>query len=354
MVAAGDRETFEYEVAYVLETQDDLGSTIVAGGTPVHPLGSRHHWDLRWTAALRRLLLEGRFDLVHFHLPYTAAVGRLVVRSLPPSRRPAVVYTEHSLWNKTATPVRWLNRATIGSDDALVVVSDAARDALPGALRARAQVVVHGLDLSQVQIALAQRDDIRDEVRAEIGVPPGALLVLTVANLRAEKGYDVLLDAVRLIVDRDLALRFAAVGWGSLEQELGNQLRRLGLGRSFQFLGQRTDVLRLLIGADIFVLASRHEGLPVSLMEAMSVGLAIVATEVGGIPRVVTDDVDALLVAPGDPAALADVLERVGTDPSLRHRLGEAAKARSTIFDISIAARSVEDIYRRLAADRAG
>lgn len=352
MVAKGDRESFEYEVAYVLEAEHALVPDIVSAGTPVHALGARGNGDLRWMARLRALMLGGGFDVIHFHLPYTASLGRLVVATIPAAHRPAVVYTEHSVWDKMAVVIKVLNRATIGRDQALVVVSQAAHDALPAGLKDRARVIVHGVDLSRSDALIDRREEVRGEVRAELGVDDDDLLVMTVANLRPEKGYDVLLDTARLAADRHLPLRFAAVGRGPLEEELTERHRQLGLDGGFQFLGQRDDVLRLLAGADLFVLASRQEGLPVSLMEATSVGIAIVATSVGGVPQVITDDVDGLVVPPGDPAALVDALERVASDPVLRRRLGDGAKARSAMFDVTSASRQVEGIYRRVAGVR--
>jgi len=146
VVAARDRERFDYEVAYVLAAQDALVPAMEATGVPVHDLGGSASADLRWTAALRRLLVRGRFDVLHSHLPYTAALGRLVALTLPRRSRPVLVYTEHSLWNKAAVVTKAFNRATVGVDQALVVVSVAARDALPVTLRSRARVVVHGVD----------------------------------------------------------------------------------------------------------------------------------------------------------------------------------------------------------------
>jgi glycosyltransferase involved in cell wall biosynthesis len=210
-------------------------------------------------------------------------------------------------------------------------------------------VIVHGVDLSRSDALIAQREEVRSDVRAELGVDDDDLLVMTVANLRPEKGYDVLLDSARLAFDRGLPLRFAAVGRGPLDDALKERHRQLGLDGRFQFLGQRHDVLRLLTGADIFVLASRQEGLPVSLMEATSVGVAIVATSVGGVPQVITDGVDGLIVPPGNPPALVDALERVASDPTLRRKLGDGAKGRSAMFDVTSASREVEGIYRQVA-----
>ena len=348
-VASGDRKSFDYEVAYVLAAAGGMAPLIEADGTPVHTLGAGGNGDLRWMGRLRDLLRRGHYDVVHFHLPYTASLGRLVVASMPAAARPAVVYTDHSLWNKMAVVVRALNRATVRRDDAMIVVSDAAHRSLPRALRAKARVLVHGVDLSQADALLDRRDEVRAEVRREFAVADDDVLVVSVANLRPEKGYDVLLDASRLLLDRELPVRIVAVGEGELEEAMAARHAGLGLGDRFTFAGQRSDVLRILAGADVFVLASRQEGLPVVLMEATSVGLPIVATAVGGVPQVLTDGVDGLVVPPGDPAALADALARVVSDPELRDRLGAAAKARSAIFDVAEASRTIEAIYREVA-----
>lgn len=352
MVAVGDRRRFDYEVAYVLRDLDALVPSVVKGGTPVHALGAAHNADLRWMATLRRVLVEGHFDVVHFHLPYAAALGQLVVASLPRSARPGVVYTEHSLWDREPFVIRALLRASMGKGERLVTVSQASHDALPAPLRRRAQTVVHGVDLSRSDSLLARRAELRADVRAELGVKPGELLFMTVANLRPEKGYQVLLDAARTIADRELPFRIAAVGRGPLSTTLHARHVELALGDRFQFLGQRDDVLELLAGVDAFVLPSLHEGLPVTLMEATSVGLPIVATSVGGIPQILEDGVDALLVPPGDPGALVEAMTRLASDRDLRERLGRRAKLRSSMFDIVEASRTVGDIYAEVSQAR--
>ena len=349
MVASGDIQAFEYEVAYVLSAENALAPIIAEGGTPVHSLGSHGNWDFRWMPRLRKLLLDGRFDVIHFHLPYTAALGRLVVASIPHSRRPAIVYTEHSQWDKMALLIRGLNRATIGLDRSLIVISEAARDSLPRGLKQRARVIVHGIDLSRSDRLLENRIEVRNAVRSELGIQGGEVVVLTVANLRAEKGYDVLLDAARIVVDRSLPVRFVAVGRGPLELQMHEKHRQLGLGENFQFLGPRKDALELMIGSDIFVLASRIEGLPVVLMEATSVGMPIVATAVGGVPLVIADGVDGLIVPPERADKLADALEQLISHPELCQQYGKSAKARSSMFDLAAASREVEDIYRKLS-----
>lgn len=348
LVTSGDDGAFDFEVAYVLQSGDALVPEIRAKGVPIHSLGATSNLDLRWLRGFRRLLLEGDFDVVHFHLPYTAALGRPVVLSLPRARRPVTVYTEHSLWNRVSPLVKALNRATISRDRALIAVSDAAYAALPRTLQRRAQVVVHGVDLSASRSMAEQRETVRARVRAELAVPAVGLLAVTVANMRSEKGYDVLLETARLVAARGLPLWFAAAGEGSIEADLLETHRRLGLGDRLRFLGHRDDALELVTAADLVVLPSHQEGLPVVLMEATSVGATIVATEVGGVPQIVDDGVNGVLVPPGRPDAMADALERLVADPELRHRLGKQAMADGTRFDISRARGEIGATYRRI------
>jgi glycosyltransferase involved in cell wall biosynthesis len=349
MVATTDRGQFDCEVAYVLRDLDALVPAVAAGGTRVHVLGAAHNGDLRWMSALRRVLVEGHYDVVHFHLPYAAALGQMVVASLPGAARPGVVYTEHSLWDRTPLVLRALLRSSLRRGELVIAVSEASYDALPEPLRRRATVVVHGVDLSRSDALMARREERRAAVRAELGVVPDEFLVMTVANLRPEKGYEVLLEAARTMADDGLPIRVAAVGRGPLDATLRARHVELALGDRFQFLGQRHDVLELLAGADAFVLPSLHEGLPVTLMEATSLGLPIVATAVGGVPQIFTHEVNALLVPPGDPRALADAMGRLAGDLALRERLGTEAKRRSAMFDIAAASRTVGDVYRRVA-----
>ncbi len=143
---------------------------------PSTPSGRPAIVDLRWLLRLPPPARStGHFDIVHFHLPYTAALGRLVVATLPRRRRPVTIYTEHSLWNKVAVLVKALNRATVRLDRALIAVSQAAYDALPGALRPRAQVVVHGVDLSRSSDMLGRHRATRSGARCgtSSGIPAG-------------------------------------------------------------------------------------------------------------------------------------------------------------------------------------
>jgi glycosyltransferase involved in cell wall biosynthesis len=352
-VATADRSRFDIEVAYVLRSEDELADALRRLGVVVHCLGARGNWDPSWLVALGRLLHSGRYDVVHAHLPYAAAPVPVLTR-VPGTGRPVLVYTEHSLWEKTAAPVRAALGATIGHYDAVIAVSDACFDALPPPARARGRVIVHGVDQDVTAALVADRMAVRSAVRSELGVVEGEVLAVTVANLRSEKGYDVLLDAARQVADSGAPVRFASVGWGSLEDQLERRRVQLGLGDRFRFLGRRDDAIRIVAGADVFVLPSHHEGLPVSLMEAMSVGAAIVATSVGGVPTAVEDGRSAVLVPPGRPDLLGRAVVELAGDEDRRRSLGEAARADSGRFDAALATRRIEALYDELLGARRG
>ncbi|HMK63931.1 MAG TPA: glycosyltransferase [Acidimicrobiales bacterium] len=350
LAAQRDREHFDYEAAYVLATRDALAGDLEASGVPVHPLGARSSLDLRWMAELRRLLRQGCFDIVHAHLPYAASLGRLVARSLPAETRPTLIYTEHSLWNKTAVLTRVLNRSTVHMDSALFVVSEASHAALPVALRSHARVVVHGIDQARSAALVERRFELRRRLHELVGADIHEVIAITVANLRPEKGYDVLLGAAQATAAMGIPMRFVSVGWGPLEQTLVDECRARALDEKVVFLGRRSDALELMAGSDLFVLPSHHEGLPVALMEAMSVGLPTVATEVGGVPGVVIDEVSGLLVPPGRPDLLADAVARLSQDETLRAKLASGALAAGARFDVATASRAIEEVYRELLA----
>ena len=347
MMRRRDRERFDYEVAYILEDRDTLVPQLREAGVAVHSLGSRGNQDLRWIPRLRGLLVEGDFDIVHSHLPYAATFGRLVAATLPPPR-PALVYTEHCMWDTMALPVKVLNRPTIRLDDRFLVVSEACRQSLPPALRRRAQVLVHGIELEPIRDAALRRSELRKSVRDELDLSDGELLALTVANFRWQKGYDVLLSAAKQVTDRCVPVRFAAVGDGPLRPDLERRHVELSLHDHFVFLGERDDVPRLLAAADMFVLPSRYEGLPLALMEAVCSGLPVVATAVSEIPNLLTNGSDALLVPPEEPGALAEAITEMARDAALRRRLAAAALRLADRFDIERCVREVESIYDQL------
>ena len=337
---------FDLSAAYLLAEKDHLVPELRSAGVGTVCLGGSGS-GAGWAGRFRRLVAEGRPDVVHVHAPQPAAVARPVVRSFG-RLRPALVYTEHNTWGGYRLATRLANAATYPLDDYRLVVSEEALSSIPRLLRARSEVLVHGIDLDGARSRSVRRDD----VRAELGVGDGEVLVVTVANLREHKDYPTLLAAARLVARSGLPVRFAAAGQGPLEGTVRSEVSRLGLGGSFSLLGYRADALDVLAAADVFCLSSRAEGYPVALMEALALGRPVVATAVGGVAHAVRSGVEGVLVPPSSPEALAAALIEVADDPARREAMGRAAAERAVLFDVARAAERHAELYEELAARR--
>ena len=176
--------------------------------------------------------------------------------------------------------------------------------------------------------------------------------VLVVANLRPEKGYDVLVDAAqRLLADYPDA-HFRCVGTGGERENLQAQATARGVAHAFTWMGARDDVPALLAQADLFVLPSRTESMPNSVLEAMAARLPVIASAVGGVPEVIDDGRTGLLFRAGDAAALAEGMARVMRDPDLGTELGNNARnevRENYSFDRMV--KAIDSLYvRELAA----
>lgn len=338
----GDRDRFEYHAAYLVPRPGSVVDELEQLGVPVVRLTDGSAVDPRWVASLRNEVRARGIDVVHAHSPMPAAMARPALRAMP--ERPRLVYTEHNTWDCYGRATWLANVATYPLDDAQLSVSIDARDSMPARLGRRVEPLTHGIDLQ----AVAAHATERDQARAELGAADDDVVVMTVAHLRTEKAYDVLLRAARIVVDEHPRARFVSIGHGPLEQQMHALRDELGLGERFRFLGFRSDAVHLMAGADVLALSSHQEGLPLTYMESTALGVPIVSTAVGGLVDHVEPEVSGLLVPPGDPVALAAALGRVVGDDELRARLAAGAAAHAPTFDAARAVRRQEALYEQL------
>jgi glycosyltransferase involved in cell wall biosynthesis len=280
--------------------------------------------------------------VVHLHSPAVAAVARPVLRAQRAA--PALVSTEHNVWGSHGPATRLANALTRPLDRVRWAVSAEVVASMWTPWRRRTEVLVHGIPVEELRARTPEREGAR---RAQ-GWAPDDVVVAIVANLRANKDYPTLFDAAAIALAAAPRLRFVSVGQGPLEDELRADLAARGFGDRVVLLGYHADPAAVLVGADVFTLSSRHEGLPISLLEAMALGLPPVATRVGGVPEVITHDLDGVLVPAETPAALAAAYVALATHPDRRRRLGQAAAERATACDIARTARLLEARYRTL------
>lgn len=337
--AVRDPMLHDYMVAYVLPHKSALVGELEALGIPVVCLGASSR---AWPLELRHLVRGQGIDLVHVHSPVPAVAGRV---TLP--RRLPIVYTEHNVWTRYSRLTRWANAATYGRNTHVFAVSDEVRRSIRPLRFAQPasppETLYHGPSSGLGALSVAP-----DGVRAEFGIPHDAPLVGTIANLKSHKGYPHLLDAAVLVRAEIPNVHFLIVGTGPLEDDLRRRIRELDLVDTVTMTGFREDATRLAASFDVFAMASLQEGLSIALLEAMALGRPPIVTRVGGLPEVVRDEQDGLLVPPGDPVALGSAIVRVLDDSQLRARLAAAARDRSTAFDIRLAVRRMEAVYAEL------
>ena len=340
-----DRAHFEVEVAYLAPEADAFVPDLEGAGIRVHCLDARGNIEPGWPARLRRLLHEGRYDIVHSHSPLAGSVARLVA-----PRRTHHFYTEHNLWSVYRWPTFAVNTVTYARNERIFAVSGgvAASIARPWWSRLGrmppVEVLLHGVDVDSAP----RGREARVAARTRLGISPDVPLIGNVANFSPKKDQATLLRAFETVRERIPDALLLLIGMGPLEDQLRKTVRDLGATDSVRFLGSRDDVTELLPALDVFVLSSTHEGLPISLLEAMAAGVACVCTAVGGIPEALRDGVDGRLVPPARSDVLAEVLREVMLDAAQRQRLGSNGLARvSGEFDLS---RAVARLERQYAA----
>lgn len=312
-----------------LDEQGLLGRNLAEAGFTVAVLGRRPGVDLRCMAALWKFWKEQGVDLVHAH-QYTPFFYAMAARRL--GRRPPVLFTEHGrFWPDYPRRKRMLfNRLVLRRRDRVVGVGEAVRRALitnEGIPADRASVIYNGVDFH-----LADAADDRAAVRQELGIGPETLLVLQIARLDYLKDHATAIRAIERVAKSRANVRLVLVGDGPERGKIEDEIARRGVASSVQLLGLRTDVTRLLQGADIFVLSSISEGIPVTFLEAMAARLPIVSTNVGGVPEVVLPEQTGMLVPAGDDEAMAESLLRLADDAPLRERLGLCGRERVEQF----------------------
>jgi glycosyltransferase involved in cell wall biosynthesis len=315
----------------------------------LRPVRRMHGW--RGLVRMRQFVRDLRYErpsVFHAHLnwPMACKFGLLAAAL---ARVPAVVATEQ-LFVDYRFPLKSLvyvlQHVIANGVDQYIAVSDhVARRLLQSfALSAPKLCVVP----NSVFVAPLVRP-INAELRAKLIGTNARHFILTVARLDKQKGLNYLLEAAALVPEA----MFVVAGEGPERPALEAQTRALGLSNRVVFLGYRADVDDLLASCDLFVLPSLFEGLPLSVLEAMAAGKAVVATAIGGTDETIIHGETGLLVPPADPAALASAIRTALADPILSRRLGAAGRARvHQQFSAESMVRRITEIYDEILDSR--
>jgi len=319
---------------------------VQASGTPLYFLGKGAGASWRVLQQLDALFRQYRPTVVHTHIIGLNYAYPLMFRYHTPAR----VHTVHSLAQhevgvRIGAWVRILAfRYRIGHVVPVAVAEDVRTTIrqLYGYLDA--PLIPNGIPTDEY----APDPNRRRRWRQRHGLEPEAIVLTHVGRFAPPKNHALLIEAFAQ-VRAHTPLYLLLVGGGELEDAVRQQVAGLGLQERVRFLGVRADVPAILNASDLFVLSSRWEGNPLSVMEAMAAGLPVVSTAVGGVPELVREGETGLLVPSGDAAALARALQALVDDPARREAMGKAARQHAiTHFDIRHTVRQYEALYERL------
>jgi glycosyltransferase involved in cell wall biosynthesis len=331
----------QQQLAYLATTLDKQGITSAVACQPASSMEQycrenklnyytvRMHgeWDLLAGLQIARLCRQKGFTLLHLHCGHSVTLGlwaKLFASKLKlVATRRVDFQLNHRYFSRLKYANRLLNKIVCVSDEIRRIMLSAGID------ENRLTTIHSGVDLSKYAHIRPP-----DDFRQQWSIPSDAFIVGTIAAMVGHKDYPTLLNAAKLVLEKNPKIFFCAVGDGPLEPEIRALAAKLNLGSRFIFAGYRTDVGNFLKSFDLFVLASNQEGLGTSILDAQAAGIPVVACASGGIPEMIIDGETGRLVPKENPAALSKAIFDLYDNDHKRLQLALAAQ--NSVVDFSI------------------
>lgn len=344
LATCGDRRRFTHEVA-TMHGRGVYWERMAALGIPLHSLSP--HKFLPWYAAsLPELLVRGRFDILHCHLIASNIIAKPLGRMCGV---PVILNHDH-----TNDDYRAGNRIRLALDSLsnrlathIIAVSDSCRKFLierEGVPEAKITLIQNAIDLGRFSTSCGTRAG----ARKALGLPDDRPVVAGVGRLNPQKNFSLFIRIAAGVLKQHPQAVFILAGEGPEEGHLRRLALECGVGDRFHFCGYVPDTRQVYLAADVLLMPSLFEGLPMSLLEAMAMRVPVVASALDGIAEVVEDGRDGFLVPSGDVAGFAGRVCRLIETPALRDQVGAAASDKITHrFSSGRMCGEVERVYDR-------
>ena len=320
-----------------------IGEKADVQGLGVEYVKIRGNFDPIAVIRFMNLYRRHSVDIVHTHSSADSWIASTAAKLS--SRRPLVVRTRHlscSFNNRMIYNLMADRVITVGESTRQYMIQEKGID------ESRVLTIPTGVDLTKFN-----PEQMKENLREELGVPPEAPIFGTVAVLRMSKGHRYLLEAAKEIVQFCPGAKLLLAGAGPQEKNLRKIIQENGLGSCVIMPGFREDVARVLKTLDVFVFPSLEEALGTAVLEAMAMERPVVATRVGGIPEVVQEGKTGYLVEPANPGAIAEKVILLLQDKDLRQKMGiQGRKFVEAYYDNRLMVKRIEQLYQKLMENR--
>ena len=344
-------ENFDVKVC-TLYRKDILSDEMEKKGIPVINIGMRARMDidmkyLKGIINLAKFIKRERFHVVHTHLYRANTPGRIAAIL---AKVPVIIANEHNIDSWKTLKQRKMDRFLSRFTDKIIAVSEGVKSFYVnevGIPEEKIEVIYNGVDLERFEKEI----DIKNKKR-ELSIPVNSPLIGTIGRLQPQKDHKNFLKASSLILKKFPDAHFLIVGGGSLRGKLEDFAKKLGIEKNIHFLGERKDIEEILPLMDIFVLSSKREGFPITILEAMACGIPVVATSVGGTPELVESGKEGFLVPPENPHILSDAIVNLLRKEELGKEMGRNGRERVKSFSIERMVERTESLYNELMQRR--
>ncbi|TVZ28228.1 glycosyltransferase involved in cell wall biosynthesis [Gillisia sp. Hel_I_86] len=338
---------FEFHYIYFLPWKDQMVSSLEEAGGKVTCFSASNNIKLlQQYSRVIDYCKTNTIDIIHCHLPWAGFLGRLVFAKT----KVPVVYTEHNMQERYHIATKKINQFTFNSQSLALGVSEDVTNSIKNNINPKIPVKTL---LNGANTDTFRRDpDLGIKIKRELSISKDALVIGNVAVFRFQKRLVEWLQVFKKIETKNPNVYGIIVGAGPLEEEIIQELKRLKLEKKVKFTGLQTDVKPYFSAMDIFMMSSSFEGLPIALLEAMSMECAVVSTDAGGIKEVIRDEQDGLMCKIGEWEKLSGLCQVLIDDPEKLLELKKAARERAVnSFSLKRMVDSLEDIYGSLVSE---
>ncbi|MDT0645902.1 glycosyltransferase [Zunongwangia sp. F260] len=336
-----NQSQFEFHYIYFLPWKNQMVEAIEKTGGKVTCLKASNNLSLLGKSSdVINYCRKYKIDLIHCHLPWSGFLGRIVAKrtNIP------VIYTEHNIQEHYHIATKTLNKFSFNFQALALGVSEDATQSIINNIKPKIPVrtVLNGVNTD----FFIKNHNERVKIRHKHNIPDDACVIGNIAVFREQKAIPVWLKAFKKINKKHPEVYGLLVGAGPKEDEVKALVKEYNLSDKIILPGLQTDTLAYFSAIDIFMMSSAFEGLPIALLEAMSMECAVVSTKAGGVVEVVENEISGLLCEVGNYGCLAAKASELIEDPEKRKDYQIAARKRVVNnFSLKRMVDELEDIY---------